>query len=110
MEEHAPNPSPLRTVAPVASFEPVPMRPGRNGGRLMSGNPKAKGRTPSWIREELRKGLTQALPAIKHALKTRKDLHTGELISWADFTKVVEVASRISMPAQSELGAMDSPP
>lgn len=76
----------------------------------MSGNPKSKGRTPSWIREELRKGLAQALPAIKHALRTGNDLRTGARLSWMDFAKTVEVASRMSMPAQSQLGGMDGAP
>lgn len=83
--------------------------PGRHGGTLRRGNPGNKGGkgTPSWIREQLRRGLAQALPAIKHALRTGEDLRTGARLSWTDFTKVVEVASRISMPAQSELGATD---
>src|SRR5688572_26013073 len=103
MNDHGPTPSPLRAAAPVEASEPIPMRPGRNGGQLMSGNPKSKGRTPSWIREELRKGLAQALPTIRHALKTGRDRRTGAMLSWLDFAKTVEVASRISMPTQSEI-------
>jgi hypothetical protein len=110
MNDHAPDQPAAPAADSVTSSAPTPMRPGRNGGQLMSGNPKAKGRTPSWIREELRRGLAQALPAIKHALRTGNDLRTGTRLSWADFAKTVEVASRISMPAQSQLGGMDGAP
>ncbi len=109
MDEHAQRPPAPQLAVSVTTPTP-PTRPGKRGGTLWSGNPKAKGgRTPSWIREQLRKGLEHALPAIKHALKTRKDLRTGQELGYADWLKTVEVASRISMPAQTQISGDGAP-
>ena len=85
-----------------ASSGPFKKRPGRNGGWLRSGNPGSKsgGRKPAWIREQLRRGLEAAMPMIRHALATRRDPLTGQPLSWLDFTRTVEVASRIALPPQ----------
>ena len=43
------------------------------------------------------------MPTITEALRTGVDPRTGKKLSWSDFTKTVEVVSRISMPAQSQV-------
>ena len=40
------------------------------------------------------------MPMIRHALATRRDPLTGQPLSWLDFTRTVEVASRIALPPQ----------
>jgi hypothetical protein len=98
-------------IVPVASPTPeVELIPQPHGGALRRGNPGHKGRPPSWIREQLREGLVQALPRIRHALRTGKDKRTGQPLSWADLTKTVEVVAKISMPVQTQVGGLDGAP
>jgi hypothetical protein len=47
------------------SVDPVPTRPGRNGGRLWSGNPKAKGRPPSQVSAAARAAFDKRIPMLE---------------------------------------------
>lgn len=103
-------PASASVVAPSRSAEP-PTRPGKHGGTLWSGNPKAKGgRRPSWVREQLKQGLEAAAPTIQYALRHGKDKRTGRALTWHEYMETFREAARVALPMQSQVGGIDGAP
>ena len=72
-------------------------------------NPGA-GRPTSWLRGQLKQGLQAALPALKRAIRTRKDPLTGEDLSLREWLYLVEVAAKFAIGTPTELAGTGGAP